>query len=745
MSEETKEVVEEENIEETKKEEPTAAYIDVPLQIAKDLSLKVENVNKAINLLDEGHTVPFIARYRKEETGGLTDENLRGLEEKLTYYRALEDRKKTVFAALDAQKVDDPVLRDKVKNCLSSSELEDLYRPYKPKKVTKYSKALKAGLKPLADYLRTDKTGNAKEEAKKYITEDYPTVEACLQGAYDIIEGEVSDNPNYRTFIKNLANTRGRMTSQKISDADNTTYDNYADYDISLSRLRSYNVLAINRGVNNKVLTKKILLPDEIILAHIESIEIPFHTPYKQEFTEALEDAYKKYIYPSVTTDIFSERMDKASEEAILEFKASLKAILLAPPLKGKRVLGFDPGFSHGCKLAFIDENGKLLHTVVLEDPYHSKVNNAKAKSLLPDLLRKYKVDVIACGNGTASRESQAMLREIKEANPDLKNVEISVVSEAGASIYSAQANAQKEFPNLEPNLRSAVSIARRLQDPLAELVKIPPVSIGVGQYQYDINSKKLHEALSGVVEDCVNFVGVQLNTASADLLSYVSGISSTVAKNIVDYRDANGAFHSREELKKVKGIGAKAFENAAGFLRIPESKEPLDNTAVHPESYPIAKAVLKEYQGKDKEETKAKLQALTSNDIQSLATKLNVGVPTLTDILHELIKPSRDPREKAESAHLDESVKAIEDLKPGQILEGTIRNVTGFGFFVDIGVEKDGLVYLSEITNKYITDPHPYGKPGDIIKVRVLSVDIKKNRISLSMKNIPTGEKKNG
>ncbi len=717
--------------------------MDISSQIALDLSLKKENVDAAIALLNDGNTVPFIARYRKEETGGLSDENLRALEEKLSFYTALEERKKTVFASLKEQKIEDPALLQKIENTLSTSELEDLYRPYKPKRVTRASKAIKAGLKPLSEYLVKDKTGEAKKEAEKYITPDYPDVASCLQGAYDILAEAISDNPNYRSFIKELAKTKGRVHSEKISEADNTTYDNYADYDVSLSRLRSYNILAINRGVNNKVLTKKIVLPDEIILAHLNTSEIPFHSPYEEEFKAMILDSYKRLIYPSVTNDIWSDLLEQASDQAIVEFKSSLKATLLTPPLKGKRILGFDPGFTHGCKLAFIDENGKLLYTTVLPDPYHSKLNNIQAKKILPELLRKYQINVVACGNGTASRESQALLREIKEENPDLASLDIAVVSEAGASIYSAQENAQKEFPDLEPNLRSAVSIARRLQDPLAELVKIPPESIGVGQYQYDIDKKRLHEALSGVVEDCVNYVGVLLNTASADLLSYVSGISSKVAGAIVSYREEHGAFSSRAELKKVPGLGPRAFENAAGFLRIPESKEPLDNTAVHPESYPIAKKVLAKEKGATEQETKENLTKLSASDIESLAKELQVGVPTLSDIIKELIKPSRDPREKAVTAHLDESVKDIKDLKPGQILEGTIRNVTGFGFFVDIGVEKDGLVYLSEITNKYITDPHPYGKPGDIIKVRVLSVDLQKNRISLSMKNIK-GENKN-
>lgn len=714
--------------------------MDINAQIAQELKLPLTGVNKAVELLDDGSTVPFIARYRKEETGGLTDENLRDLEEKLLYYRSLEERKETVFRSLDEQKVEDPELRKKISEALTLAQVEDLYRPYKPKRLTRGSKAVKAGLKPLAEYLKTDRTGGLQEEAKKYLCPDYPTVEKAIQGAYDILAEEVSDNPNYRVFIKDLANKKGLLKSNKISDADTNTYDNYADYSKRLIDLRSYNILAINRGVNKKALTKKIVLPDEVILAHIKTFSIPTHTPYREGFEAMVEDSYNRLIYPSVCNDIWSDLMDKASEQAIEEFKVSLRATLLYPPLKNKRVLGFDPGFAHGCKLAFIDENGKLLDTFVLENPFFTENGKRRAKENLVRLMKKNGTQVIALGNGTASRESQSLLEELKRENPEFKDLEIAVVSESGASIYSAQPNAQKEFPNLEPNLRSAVSIARRLEDPLAELVKIPPESIGVGQYQYDIEPKRLHEALAGVVEDCVNYVGVLLNTASADLLSYVSGISKKIAENIVAYRDENGTIKSRKELLKVPGLGPKAFQNAAGFLRVPESEEPLDNTAVHPESYPIARALVKEVAGKDEAETKEKLKALSDEEITALAEKLQVGVPTLKDIRSELIKPSRDPRENTRTAHLDESVKDIKDLKVGQVLEGTIRNVTGFGFFVDIGVEINGLVYISEIANHRVEDPHQYGRPGDIVKVKVIGVDLKRNRISLSMKDLRQG-----
>ena len=711
--------------------------MDINQVIANELKLNRTSVDAAVSMLDDGATVPFIARYRKEATGGLTDENLRDLEEKLVAYRNLEDRKKTVFKSLDDQNIQDEELRAKITEAMTMAEVEDLYRPYKPKKVTRASKAIKAGLKPLSEYLKTDKTGQLKEEAKNYICEDYPSEDKCIQGALDIIAEEISDNPNYRTFIKNYAAKKGQLTSAKISDADTSTYDNYADYSKRICDLKSYNILAINRGVDKKALTKKFVFDDEYILNHIKTFEIPSKTPYQSLFEEMIADSYNRLIFSSVSNDIFSELMDKASDQAIEEFKVSLKATLLYPPLKNKKVLGFDPGFTHGCKLAFIDEYGKVLDTHVLADPFHSGYNHKKALDDLKRLIIKNQTYMVALGNGTASRESQKLLEELKENNQELKDLQIAVVSESGASIWSATKDAQKEFPDFEPNLRSAVSIARRLQDPLAELVKIPPESIGVGQYQYDIEPKKLSLALKGVVEDCVNAIGVNLNTASSALLSYISGISSKIADNIVKYREENGAFKSRNQLLKVSGLGPKAYENAAGFLRIPDGKEPLDNTAVHPESYPIAKEILKEVKGNDDAETKENLKKLTDQDIKTMAERLEVGVPTLSDIIHELIQPSRDPRENAKTAHLTEGVTDIKDIQKGAIMEGTIRNVTGFGFFVDIGVEINGLVYISEITNKFIQDPHPYGKPGDIVKVKVLDVDLNRKRISLSMKNV--------
>ena len=711
--------------------------MDINKTIAQELNLNLEKVNSAISLLDEGNTVPFIARYRKEVTGGLTDENLRQLEEKLVAYRNLEDRKKTVFKSLDDQKIDDPELRKKIDEAMTMALVEDLYRPYKPKRVTRASKAIKAGLEPLAEFLLHDKTGNLKTEAEKYICEEYKTTEKVIQGAFDILAERISDNPNYRLFIKNLAQQSGIVESTKTEDATTDVFDNYAAYQKKVSQIKPYNTLAINRGVNQKCLTRRLVLDDEAILKHLYTFEIPTRTPYQKEFEEMINDSYKRLIYPSVSNDIFSDLMDKASDSSIEEFKTSLRATLLYPPLKGRRILGFDPGYSHGCKLAFIDENGKVLDTYVLTNPFTNDGRKERAKQEILGLLRKNKTHTIALGNGHAGRESEELLKQIKQNTEDFKDLEIVFVSESGASIYSATALAQKEFPDFEPNLRSAVSIARRLEDPLAELVKIPPESIGVGQYQYDIDNKKLSLALKGVVEDCVNYVGVNLNTASSSLLSYVSGISTKIADSIVSYREENGAFTSRSQLKKVPNLGPKAFLNAAGFLRIPESKEPLDNSAVHPESYAVAKALLKEIPGTTHEEKVASLKSLQDQDIQAYSEKLSVGFPTLKDIVKELIQPSRDPRDKAVTAKLLDNVTDIKDIKTGMILEGTIRNVAGFGFFVDLGVEINGLVHISEIADHFVSDPHTEGKPGDIVKVKVIDVDLKRKRISLSMKGL--------
>ncbi len=712
--------------------------MDYAKQISKELDLNYDNVNVAISLLDEGYSVPFIARYRKDKTGGLTDENMRNLEDRLNYLRQLDERKKTIFASLAEQNITDEELLKQIDEALVLSELEDLYRPYKPKKLTRATKAKKAGLEPLAIYILEDKTGNLKEETKKYICEEYNSVDDCIQGALDIIAENISDKKTYRDFIKDLAHKDGKLLSKKNDKSEVLTYDNYADYEREIKRLKSYNVLAINRGEKEKVLSVKLVYDDEKIIEHISFYEISKSSPYQDILKETVIDSYNRLIKPSVDNDIRSELTTNAEDEAIVTFKESLKEILLYPPLSNRKILGFDPGFTNGCKIAIIDENGKVLDTTVLKNPFTNDFHRAEIKKQLITLFRKY-THTIALGNGTASRESEKLLKEIKKENEDLNDLDIIIVSESGASIYSVTELAQKEFPDFEPNLRSAVSIARRLQDPLSELVKIPPESIGVGQYQYDIEKNKLSSALKGVVEDCVNYVGVNLNTASAALLSYVSGINSKIATSIVSYRDKNGAILSREELNDIPYLGPKAFENCAGFLRIAESKEELDNTSVHPESYKIAKEIINEYStDKTLAGCKEKLTLLNSDDKSKLAKKLNVGEMTLNDIVSELIKPSRDPRKQAVVAKLDDSITDIKDLKVGQVLEGTVRNIAQFGLFVDLGVEINGLVHVSEVSDDhFVSDLHKEVTLGDIIKVKVIDIDLKRNRISLSMKGL--------
>ena len=704
--------------------------------IARELHLSLSGVEKAIELLKEGNTVPFIARYRKEATGSLTDENLRNLEERLNYLESLEERKKTVFNSLKEQKVADPALLKKIDESLLLSEVEDLYRPYKPKKITRAVKAKKAGLEPLRTFILEDATGRLEEETAKYLCEGYETTQKAIQGALDIIAEEISDNANYRTFIKSLAYRRGIVKTNKTKDADSDVFDNYADYSRPVSSLKGYNILAINRGVKKKCLTRKLVLPDEEILNHILTFSFRSKSPYAELNKATAEDSYDRLIKPSIENEVFADLMDKASTEAIEEFKVSLRATLLYPPLRGKRVLGFDPGFAHGCKLAFIDENGTVLGTHVLNNPFMNDRSRQAALGQLKALIGKFGTYVVALGNGHASRESESLLRELKK-EPGFESLEIVIVSESGASIYSATELAQKEFPQYEPNIRSAISIARRLEDPLAELVKIPPMSIGVGQYQYDIDEKRLSEALTGVVEDVVNYVGVNLNSASAALLSYVSGINGKIANSIVSFREKNGPILSREGLKKVPFLGPKSFENCAGFLRIPESKEFLDNTAVHPESYPVARKIMSLYGIDGKAGDRSVLSRLEEKDLERLEKELGVGQATLKDIIAEIVKPSRDPRKETRTAKLRDDIKDIKDLKVGEVLEGTIRNVTGFGFFVDLGIEINGLVHVTEIANRHVEDPHAFGKPGDIVKVRVKDVDLNRKRISLSMKGV--------
>lgn len=701
--------------------------------IANECSLDLKSVIVALELFSEGSTVPFIARYRKEKTGGLNEEQLRQILEKKEYLDTLVSRKKTVLATLEKLGITDESLYLAIDKTTSLVELEDLYRPYKPKKMTRAKKAIDAGLQPLADYLLTDETGNINEEAKKYINEKYPTSESCIQGAMDIIAEFLSDAIKVRTFIRNDILKHGSIKTTTTEKDVEKIYDNYKDYQRKLSLLKPYNILAIERGCKEEKLERTLLLNDDLYINFIYR-SLKESKVYDDIYFNIAKDAYKRLVLPSLTNEVFSYLFEEASNSSIKEFKITLKEILLTPPLRNKRVLGFDPGFMHGCKIAVVDEKGDVLKVGIINNPFMNENSKRKAKEELLKYITSEKVDVIAIGNGTASRESEHLIKEmIKEYSLTVKEL---IVSESGASIYSVTKIAKEEFPEYEPNIRSAISIARRLQDSLAELVKIPPESIGVGQYQHDIDEKKLKNALKDTVVDVVNYVGVNLNSASEALLSYISGINNKVAHSIVEYRKKNGIFHSRDELLNVPYLGEKCFENCAGFLRIPESKELLDNTSLHPENYLIAHKILNRYSLDEKDDL-SKLKELSENDKENLYSQLNISLFSLNVIINELIKPTRDPREEMQMMQVSEELNDIKDLKVGSIYEGTIRNITQFGFFVDLGIEINGLVYIKDISSTSVNDPHDYGKIGDIIKVKVINVDLERKRISLSMKGV--------
>lgn len=701
--------------------------------IANECSLDLKSVIVALELFSEGSTVPFIARYRKEKTGGLNEEQLREILEKKEYLDTLVSRKKTVLATLEKLGITDESLYLAIDKTTSLVELEDLYRPYKPKKMTRAKKAIDAGLQPLADYLLTDETGNINEEAKKYINEKYPTSESCIQGAMDIIAESLSDAIKVRTFIRNDILKHGSIKTTTTEKDVEKIYDNYKDYQRKLSLLKPYNILAIERGCKEEKLERTLLLNDDLYINFIYR-SLKESKVYDDIYFNIAKDAYKRLVLPSLTNEVFSYLFEEASNSSIKEFKITLKEILLTPPLRNKRVLGFDPGFMHGCKIAVVDEKGDVLKVGIINNPFMNENSKRKAKEELLKYITSKKVDVIAIGNGTASRESEHLIKEmIKEYSLTVKEL---IVSESGASIYSVTKIAKEEFPEYEPNIRSAISIARRLQDSLAELVKIPPESIGVGQYQHDIDEKKLKNALKDTVVDVVNYVGVNLNSASEALLSYISGINNKVAHSIVEYRKKNGIFHSRYELLNVPYLGEKCFENCAGFLRIPESDELLDNTSLHPENYLIAHKILKKYSLDEKDDL-SKLKELSENDKENLCSQLNISLFSLNEIINELIKPTRDPREEMQMMQVSEELNDIKDLKVGSIYEGTIRNITQFGFFVDLGIEINGLVYIKDISSTRVNDPHDYGKIGDIIKVKVINVDLERKRISLSMKGV--------
>lgn len=704
--------------------------------ISDELGVRQSQTEAAVKLIDEGNTIPFIARYRKEATGALNDEQLRNLDERLRYLRSLEERKAAVLASIEEQGMLSEELKSEIDKATTLVAVEDLYRPYKPKKKTRASIARQKGLEGLAMIISLQRTNRSiEEEAQSFVSEDkgVADVKEAIAGALDIIAENISDDAQYRTYIRKLSMKEGLISSQAKDKSAESVYEMYYDFEEPVSKIVGHRILALNRGEKEKVLTVKILAPVEKIVAYLEKQIITsdnrFTTPLLKE---AIADSYDRLIAPSIERDIRNELTEKAEDGAITVFGKNLKQLLLQPPIAGHVVLGWDPAFRTGCKLAVVDPTGKVLETkVIFPTAPQNKVAEDKAE--LKRLIKKYNITLISLGNGTASRESEQVIVElIKEIDTPLQYV---IVSEAGASVYSASKLATEEFPNFDVGQRSAASIARRLQDPLSELVKIEPKAIGVGQYQHDMNQKKLDESLGGVVEDSVNMVGVDLNTASAALLEYVSGVNKTLAKNIVAYREANGKFITRADLLKVDKLGPKAFEQCAGFLRIPGGKNLLDNTGVHPESYEATRKLL-EITDTDMGD-KTKLGALLQDDksVRRLSEELGIGELTLKDIVKELMKPGRDPREDMPKPVLKSDVLDMEDLKPGMRLKGTVRNVIDFGAFVDIGVHQDGLVHISQITDRYIKHPLDALSIGDVVEVEVLSVDVKKKRISLTMK----------
>ena len=719
--------------------------------ISEELQVKESQVEAAIKLIDEGNTIPFIARYRKEVTGGLSDEQLRTLGERLNYLRNLEQRKEEVVKSIDEQgKLTDEILQSiAIANTLA--EVEDIYRPYKQKKKTRATVAKAKGLEPLAEIIIEQKeTRPIQEIAKEYINieslseEDkknkdkvVATEEDAIQGALDIIAENISDNPKYRKEIKRQCYREGMIVTTATNEEEKSNYEMYYEYSEPLKYIPSHRILAINRGEKEEFLKVKIEKPEEKILQYIEKDIIKGETQFTQMLKDTILDSFKRLIEPSIDREIRSDLTEKAEDKAIKVFGQNSKQLLLGAPIKGKTVMGFDPAYRTGCKIAVIDETGKLLdYTTVYPTEPQNDVEGAK-KELLK-LIEKDKVDMIAIGNGTASRESEMFVADmIKETDRDVHYV---IVSEAGASVYSASKLATEEYPDINVSIRGAISIARRLQDPLAELVKIDPKAIGVGQYQHDVNQKKLAESLTGVVEDSVNKVGVDVNTATPSLLSYVSGINNTIAKNIVKYRDENGKLKNRKELLKVPKLGKVAFEQCAGFLRIMDGDNPLEITAVHPESYEATEKLLEKI-GFKKEDLKDKIkldelrQKLKTVDVKKLAQELEIGEMTLTDIISELSKPGRDPREDMPKPILRSDVLKLDDLKEGMILTGTVRNVIDFGAFVDIGVKHDGLVHISEMSDKFIKNPSDVVSVGDIVKVKVIKIDKDRQKVGLSMK----------
>ena len=720
--------------------------------IAEEIKAEKWQVDAAVKLVDEGNTIPFIARYRKEVTGSLDDEQLRLLAARLEYLRNLEARKQEVIGLIDEQ----GKLTDDLKEAILKAEklvtVEDLYRPYKQKKKTRAEAARKRGLQALADFIMQQDTASpVDEEAQKYVTgriepesdsredqvkaseKEVIDVAAAIAGASDIIAEQISDNAEYRNHIRGITREAGKVVSEAKDKESESVYQNYYDFEENVEQIAGHRILAINRGEAEKILNVSIKAPEERIISYLEKQVLISDNPYTSPIIkDAIADAYDRLIQPSIEREIRNELTEKAEDGAIEVFGKNLKQLLMQPPISGQTVLGWDPAFRTGCKLAVVDSTGKVLETkVIYPTAPHNKTE--ESKRILKDIITKNNVTLISIGNGTASRESEQVVSELLHEMADPK-IHYVITNEAGASVYSASKLATEEFPEFDVGQRSAASIARRVQDPLSELVKIDPKSIGVGQYQHDMNQKKLSETLTGVVEDAVNSVGVDLNTASFSLLSYISGISGTVAKNIVAYREKNGRFHSRQELKKVSKLGPKAFEQCAGFCRIADGDDPLDATAVHPESYASARALLKKIGCGIRDEEKIRSFRQGIVDKAALAKEMGCGEITLTDILEELEKPARDPREEMPKPVLRSDVLEMKDLKPGMKLKGTVRNVIDFGAFVDIGVHEDGLVHISKMADRYIKHPLEVVSVGDIVDVTVLEVDEKKGRISLSM-----------
>lgn len=717
--------------------------MDILQVITQELGVEKWQVEAAVKLIDEGNTIPFISRYRKEATGTLNDEQLRNLNERLTYLRNLEDKKKQVLSSIEDQGKLTKELKEQILAAQTLVVVEDLYRPYRPKRRTRATIAKEKGLEPLANIIMLQMTNKSiEEEAAAFVSEEKEVTSAAeaIAGAKDIIAEHISDEADYRIYIRDLTAKKGTISSAAKNPETQSVYEMYYDFEEPVKKLAGHRVLALNRGEKEKFLTIKVVAPEEDIIRYLEKQVItrdnPFTTPILKEVTE---DSYKRLIAPAIEREIRSDLTEKAEDGAIKVFGKNLEQLLMQPPIAGQTVLGWDPAFRTGCKLAVVDPTGKVLDTTVV---YPTAPTNEKkiraAKDTVEGMIKKYGISLISVGNGTASRESEQVIVDMLKEIPEAK-VQYVITNEAGASVYSASKLATEEFPNFDVGQRSAASIARRVQDPLAELVKIDPKSIGVGQYQHDMNQKKLGEALTGVVEDSVNKVGVDLNTASASLLEYISGVSKAIAKNIVVYREENGRFTTRKELLKVAKLGPKAFEQCAGFMRITGGTNPLDATSVHPESYEAASRLLEKLGYSAEDIAGGKLAGLGRQikDYKKLAAELEIGEITLRDIVKELEKPARDPRDEMPKPILRTDVLDIKDLKEGMVLKGTVRNVIDFGAFVDIGVHQDGLVHISQMSEKFIKHPLEAVSVGDVVEVRVLGVDEKKNRISLSMKGL--------